>query len=85
MRKFILVTGVILSLIFENCSYNSKYLIENNNLSRLLLIKDGVISTLQISNKLNDKILIPTSSEEFKLRLSVGFPKNVDFPFLGHL
>ena len=51
---------------------DASYLIENNSMARQLSMKDGVLRTSAIINKLAKTRAVPTACNEFELRISKG-------------
>lgn len=60
--------------IFIN-DINREYVLDNSYMSRIITVKDGVLYTSQIINKRAGINLVPTSCQEFVLRISEGTDK----------
>lgn len=52
-----------------------EYVIGNGSITRVLNVRDGVLSTVRIENRLAGTTLVPVSCNEFSLRLSDGTGK----------
>ncbi|MFT7633382.1 MAG: hypothetical protein ACI87E_004438, partial [Mariniblastus sp.] len=48
------------------------YLIQNSSLARELSVANGTLQTKSIENKLAETKAVPTSCDEFRLRISAG-------------
>ncbi|BDD11367.1 enterotoxin [Fulvitalea axinellae] len=70
------IGALLLPLCMMSCGGNASYKLENDFLSRTITVKDGVLATTGLVNKLNGNAkLEPSASDEFALRLSQGTDK----------
>ncbi|TKG94532.1 hypothetical protein EYV94_11320 [Puteibacter caeruleilacunae] len=58
--------------LLSSCSKDGVYTIENDSLSRVLKVENGVLKTEQLANKRNQRVLKPIACNEFELRISEG-------------
>ncbi|MDX2511382.1 MAG: hypothetical protein QNK25_04975 [Desulfobacterales bacterium] len=80
-KKTMLLATLVISSLFcpalfavDGCSaFDKKYCIENDYLGRSLAIVEGKLKTVAIVNKrFGNKTIIPSSCEEFRIRISQG-------------
>lgn len=76
MCKKLLGTIVCLMVLAGTaCARDAVYRLENKYMTRNLEVRDGILRTQSVVNKLAHKTLRPTACEEFALRLSDGTDK----------
>lgn len=75
LRVFLLVSVILLGMAISLNARQAVYRLENAYLTRTLEVKNGILLTQSITNKVANKELVPLSCGEFALRISKGTDK----------
>jgi len=73
MKRILLTLGLSILFITNGvCQAKSRFTLSNKYLSRTIVIEKGKVHTLNLTNKLAKKTIVPTNNIEFSLRVSDG-------------